>query len=66
MYETQLWFTYAVLHVPHSYFYAGLLQFQMYRSFCIEAKKFDPNSANGAPLHQCDFDTSTEAGDKLK
>lgn len=48
------------------YFYAAVLQFQMYRSFCIEAKKFDPNNASGAPLHQCDFYGSTDAGDKLK
>ena len=60
----------AKYHVPGdsqyiAYFVAHILQFQFYRSLCIEAKQFDPNNLDAMPLHKCDFYQNKEAGDKL-
>jgi peptidyl-dipeptidase A len=59
----------AKFHVPNdsqyiAYFVAHILEFQMYRALCIEAKEYGPD-APGALLHNCDFYESTEAGTKL-
>lgn len=60
----------AKFHVPASvpyisYFVSHLLEFQFYRSLCIEAKQYDPNNPSAQPLHKCDFYQSKEAGKKL-
>lgn len=60
----------AKFHVPNnvpyiSYFVSHVLEFQFYRSMCIEAKQYDPNNSTGRPLHKCDFYQSKEAGKKL-
>lgn len=47
------------------YFIANILQFQIYRALCIEAKQYNPNDKTGKPLHKCDFYQSTEAGKRL-
>lgn len=59
----------AKFHVPASskyisYFISHILQFQLYKSLCIEAKQYDPSDASKA-LHKCDFYKSKEAGQKL-
>lgn len=60
----------AKFHVPASvpyisYFVSHLLEFQFYRSLCIEANQYDPNNPSAQPLHKCDFYQSKEAGKKL-
>lgn len=60
----------AKFHVPAnvpyiSYFVSHLLEFQFYRSLCIEAKQYDPINPSARPLHKCDFYQSKEAGKKL-
>lgn len=60
----------AKFHVPAnvpyiSYFVSHLLEFQFYRSLCIEAKQYDPENPDAQPLHKCDFYQSKEAGKKL-
>lgn len=60
----------AKYHVPAdskyiSYFVAGVLEFQFYRALCIEAGQYDPQNADAAPLHTCDFYKSKAAGKKL-
>lgn len=60
----------AKFHIPGdsqyiNYFLSYMLQFQIYKSLCIEAGEYDPNNPS-KPLHQCDFDESKEAGAKLK
>ena len=47
------------------YFVAGVLEFQFYRALCIEAGQYDPQNADAAPLHTCDFYKSKAAGKKL-
>lgn len=44
---------------------AGVLEFQFYRALCIEAGQYNPDDANSAPLHTCDFYKSHAAGKKL-
>lgn len=61
----------AKYHIPAdsqymSYFIARILQFQFYKSLCIEAKQYDPSNPSANPLHKCDFYKSTAAGDKLR
>ncbi|XP_058812773.1 angiotensin-converting enzyme-like [Topomyia yanbarensis] len=61
----------AKYHIPANsqyiaYFLAHILEFQFYRSLCIESKQYDPNNSAGTPLHKCDFYNSQAAGDKLK
>lgn len=46
------------------YFVSHVIQFQFYRSLCIEAGQYDPEDPSSA-LHDCDFYRSKEAGDKL-
>lgn len=48
------------------YFLAHILEFQFYRSLCIEAKQYDPNNSTANPLHKCDFYENKDAGNKLK
>lgn len=50
-----------------SYFISRILQFQFYKSLCIEAGeyKIDKNDNSSKPLHACDFYRSKEAGRKL-
>nr|CAI5847698.1 unnamed protein product [Callosobruchus analis] len=60
----------AKYHIPGdsqyiAYFVAHILQFQFYKSLCIEAKQYDPHN-RAVPLHRCDFYNSIEAGNKLK
>jgi peptidyl-dipeptidase A len=60
----------AKYHVPAdsqyiAYFFAHILEFQFYRSLCIEAGEYDPNAPEKSPLHKCDFFNSKEAGKKL-
>jgi len=49
-----------------SYFVAHILQFQIYRSLCIEAGQYDPANPSVKPLHTCDFYGSAAAGTKLR
>lgn len=60
----------AKYHVPGdsqyiAYFVAHILEFQFYRSLCIEAGQFDPNNPDQMPLHKCDFYENKAAGEKL-
>nr|CAH7716316.1 unnamed protein product [Callosobruchus chinensis] len=60
----------AKYHIPGdsqyiAYFVAHILQFQFYKSLCVEAKQYDPHN-KAVPLHRCDFYNSVEAGNKLK
>lgn len=48
-----------------AYFVAHILQFQFYKSLCIEAGEYDPKNKD-QPLHSCDFYKSKAAGDKLR
>jgi len=59
----------AKYHVPANvpyirYFVSHVIQFQFYRSLCIEAGQYDPEDPS-KPLHNCDFYRSKEAGAKL-
>lgn len=61
----------AKYHIPANsqyiaYFLAHILEFQFYRSLCIEAGEYDPQNSSSNPLHKCDFYNSKAAGDKLK
>lgn len=61
----------AKYHIPAdsqyiAYFIAHILEFQMHRALCIEAKEYDPENPDAAPLHHCDIDGSTAAGAKLR
>ncbi|XP_055587303.1 angiotensin-converting enzyme-like [Uranotaenia lowii] len=49
-----------------AYFLAHILEFQFYRSLCIEAGQYDPNNSTANPLHKCDFYGSKAAGNKIK
>jgi peptidyl-dipeptidase A len=60
----------AKYHVPADsqyigYFYAHILEFQFYRSLCIEAGQYDPEDPSKNPLHKCDFFENKKAGQKL-
>ncbi|KAJ8984248.1 hypothetical protein NQ317_007480 [Molorchus minor] len=46
------------------YYYAGILEFQIFKSMCIEADKYDPLTKK-MPLHKCDFYNVAKAGGKL-
>ncbi|EFA05307.1 angiotensin-converting enzyme [Tribolium castaneum] len=48
-----------------AYFVAHTLQFQFYKSLCVEAGEYNPDDKN-VPLHNCDFYESKAAGDKLR
>lgn len=59
----------AKFHVPASskyisYFVSHILQFQFYKSLCIEAGEYKTKDST-KPLHLCDFYRSKEAGQKL-
>lgn len=61
----------AKYHIPANsqyiaYFLAHILEFQFYRSLCIEAGEYNPSSSSANPLHKCDFYNSKAAGNKLK
>ncbi|XP_052863782.1 angiotensin-converting enzyme-like [Anopheles cruzii] len=61
----------AKYHIPASsqyiaYFLAHILEFQFYRSLCIEAGQYEPAGDATEPLHKCDFYSSHAAGMKLK
>ncbi|XP_001845716.2 angiotensin-converting enzyme [Culex quinquefasciatus] len=61
----------AKYHIPANsqyiaYFLAHILEFQFYRSLCIEAGQYKPNDPTSEPLHKCDFYNSKAAGDKLR
>lgn len=49
-----------------NYFIAHILQFQLHKSLCTKAGKYDPANPDLLPLHKCDIDGSHEAGDALK
>lgn len=60
----------AKYHIPADsqyigYFYAHILEFQFYRSLCIEASEYDPKNPKKNPLHKCDFFNDKKAGAKL-
>lgn len=59
----------AKFHVPAnskyiSYFFAHILEFQIYKSLCIEAGQYSVENSTKS-LHECDFYRSKEAGRKL-
>ncbi|XP_062535785.1 angiotensin-converting enzyme-like [Armigeres subalbatus] len=61
----------AKYHIPANsqyiaYFLAHILEFQFYRSLCIEAGEYNPANSSVNPLHKCDFYNSTAAGVKLR
>lgn len=61
----------AKYHIPAdsqymSYFIAKILQFQFYKSLCIEAGEYDPLKPEDRPLHKCDFYKSEKAGEKFR
>ena len=47
------------------YFVAHILQFQFYKSLCVAAGEYSPDSKE-VPLHKCDFYESKAAGDLLR
>ncbi|KAJ3641062.1 hypothetical protein Zmor_027585 [Zophobas morio] len=47
-----------------AYFVAHILQFQFYKSLCVVAGEYSPDSKE-VPLHKCDFYESKAAGDLL-
>jgi len=56
-------------HIPANvpyirYFVSHVIQFQFYRSLCIEAGQYDPEDPSSV-LHNCDFYRSKAAGAKL-
>jgi len=52
-------------NVPYiRYFVSHVIQFQFYRSLCIEAGQYDPEDPSSV-LHNCDIYRSKEAGAKL-
>ncbi|XP_045467090.1 angiotensin-converting enzyme-like [Harmonia axyridis] len=48
-----------------SYFVAHIAQFQFFKSLCIAAGEYDPQTKY-QPLHKCDFYQSKAAGEKLR
>jgi len=59
----------AKYHIPANvpyirYFVSHVIQFQFYRSLCIEAGQYNPEDPSSM-LHNCDFYRSKEAGAKL-
>lgn len=48
-----------------AYFVAHIAQFQIYRSLCIAAGQYDPETKS-PPLHKCDFQDSILAGNRLR
>lgn len=48
-----------------SYFYAYILEFQMYKSLCTAAGQYEPNNT-AKPLHKCDLEGSKVAGKRLR
>ena len=48
------------------YCVAYIIQFQFYRSLCIEAGEYNPNDPKSKPLHECDITSSTKAGNLFK
>lgn len=60
----------AKYHVPAdskymSYFIAHILEFQLHRALCLEVGEYVPDDPK-KPLHKCDIDGYTKAGDRLK
>ncbi|XP_075230792.1 angiotensin-converting enzyme-like isoform X2 [Lycorma delicatula] len=52
-------------NIPYiRYFVGTVLQFQLHRSMCIEAKRWGQDTSK--PLHKCDIYRSKEAGNILK
>lgn len=49
----------------HSYFIAHILDLQLHKALCKEADEYDPEDP-AKPLHKCDIDGSTRAGDLLR
>ncbi|KAK4883480.1 hypothetical protein RN001_006799 [Aquatica leii] len=47
-----------------NYFFAHILEFQLYKALCIKAGEYDESKPN--ELHKCDFYKSKEAGDVLR
>ena len=57
------WFISLIIDT-NRYFVSHVIQFQFYRSLCIEAGQYDPEDPSSV-LHNCDFYRSKEAGAKL-
>ena len=55
---------YIWLFYTNRYFVSHVIQFQFYRSLCIEAGQYDPEDPSSV-LHNCDIYRSKEAGAKL-
>lgn len=58
-------------HVPDdysylAYFVAHIVEFQIFKSLCIEAKQYDPNNPASNPLHKCDIEGSISAGKRIR
>lgn len=49
-----------------AYFVAHIVEFQIFRSLCIEAKQYDPNNTASYPLHKCDIEGSLSAGKRIR
>lgn len=49
-----------------NYFFAHVLEFQLYKAMCIAAGQYEPRNNASQPLHKCDFYESLKAGDKLR
>lgn len=49
-----------------NYFFAHILEFQLYKAMCIAAGQYQPGNNESAPLHKCDFYQSQKAGDQLR
>nr|XP_053649845.1 angiotensin-converting enzyme-like [Cherax quadricarinatus] len=59
----------AKYHIPGNtpyirYFVSFVVQFQFHKALCIKAGEYDPLDPS-KPLHKCDIDHSTEAGNAL-
>lgn len=48
-----------------SYFFAYILEFQMFESLCKASGQYDPSNP-AKPLHKCDLDGSQLAGQRLR
>ncbi|XP_055523279.1 angiotensin-converting enzyme-like [Wyeomyia smithii] len=60
----------AKYHIPFdsqyiSYFIAHILDLQLHKALCQVAGEYEPNNSE-KPLHKCDIDGSTAAGDRLR
>lgn len=60
----------AKFHVPAdsqymAYFVAHILEFQFFKSLCLEAKQYEPKNPL-KPLHKCDIYESKAAGNRLR